>query len=69
MDARQAQYVAAYFGVPSWRIVVAGDLDPKPSETRAIEDPWQQPIEVYLAAFDRLDRCAATLIKHLRRPH
>lgn len=64
MDARQARHVAAYFGVALWRIVVAGDLDPLPSAQRAIEDPWQQPIDAYVAAFDRLDRCAASLVRH-----
>lgn len=67
MEVRQARYVAAYFGVAPWRIVVAGDLDPMPSATRAIEDPWQQPIDAYVTAFDRLDRCAATLVQYLPR--
>jgi len=69
MDARQARYMSAYLGVAPWRIVVAGDLDPMPSTTRAIEDPWRQPIDAYVAAFDRLDRCAATLVRYLPRPN
>lgn len=67
MEARQARYVATFMGIPPSRIIVAGDLDPKPSETRAIRDPWGQPIAAYITAFDRLDRCAATLVSHLRR--
>lgn len=67
MDARQARHMILYVGVAPERIVVAGDLDPLPSPTRAIQDPWQQPIEAFVASFDRLDRCGATLAGILRR--
>ena len=62
MDAYQARHLARYFGVPRKRIVVAGDLDPWPAGTRAIADPWEQPKEVFVSSFDRLDRCAAMLV-------
>ena len=65
MDANQARYVERYFAVPRKRIVVAGDLDPSPSATRAIADPWDQPMEVFMSSFDRLDRCAAMLVSLL----
>jgi len=61
MDAYQARYLERYFGVPRKRIVVAGDLDPLPSATRAIVDPWEQPMDVFVSSFNRLDRCAAAL--------
>lgn len=67
MDARQARHMVLYVGVPSERVVVAGDLDPFPSSTRAIQDPWQQPLPAFVASFDRLDRCGATLARTLRR--
>ena len=67
MDERQARYVASYLGASPERIVLAGDLDPRPGRTRSIEDPWQQPMEAYVSAFDRLDRCAASLVLNLRR--
>jgi protein-tyrosine phosphatase len=63
MDAYQARHVAQYFGVSAKRIIVAGDLDPVPGQTRAIADPWEQPEEVFVSSFDRLDRCAATLVR------
>lgn len=66
MDGRQASDVTAYFGVSPLRVIVAGDLDPKPGLSRAIEDPWQHPIEVFVSSFDRLERCAATLVQRLR---
>jgi protein-tyrosine phosphatase len=67
MDSNQARYLTETFGVWPARIVVAGDLDPMPGARRAIHDPWGQSIEVFGSTFDRLDRCAATLISLLRR--
>jgi len=66
MDSQQAHQVARGFRVWPSRIVVAGDLDPLPSPTRAIRDPWGEPIDIFASSFDRLDRCAATLTRLLR---
>ena len=66
MDAKQAREVERGFRVWPNRIVVAGDLDPHPSSTRAIRDPWGESIETFTSSFDRLDRCAATLTRLLR---
>jgi hypothetical protein len=65
MDEKQAQHIERDFSVPRKRIVVAGDLDPLPSPTRAIVDPWGQPIDVFVSSFNRLDRCAALLVSLL----
>jgi len=62
MDSAQAQQLAKMFRVDARRIVIAGDLDPRFEKGRAITDPWKQPPEVFEASFDRLDRCAASLI-------
>jgi len=67
MDAFQGEEIAARFPVNRARIVIAGDLDPKFDQTRAIIDPWNQPSEVFEASFDRLDRCAAVLVSVLER--
>jgi protein-tyrosine-phosphatase len=67
MDSHQGQEIAARFPVNRARIVIAGDLDPKFDQTRAIRDPWNQPSEVFEESFDRLDRCAAVLISILER--
>lgn len=66
MDGNQARDVERYFRVPQRRIVVAGDLDPVPSASRAIVDPWGQPIDAFVSSFNRLDRCAAMLVCLLR---
>jgi protein-tyrosine-phosphatase len=65
MDGHQARYVERYFGVPRKRVIVAGDLDPIPSARRAIVDPWEQPMDVFVSSFNRLDRCATMLVSLL----
>jgi protein-tyrosine phosphatase len=67
MDARQAEEIVARFPINRARVVIAGDLDPKFEQTRAIRDPWKQPSDVFEASFDRLDRCAAVLVSGLER--
>lgn len=74
MDGYQGRYLERYFSVPRNRIVVAGDLDPAPSSSRAIADPWGQPVNVFVSSFNRLDRCAAVMVSVLshdsqRRSH
>jgi protein-tyrosine phosphatase len=66
MDAAQARELTARFPRSAARIVVAGDLDPRFESTRAIRDPWNQAESVFEMSFDRLDRCAATLVGVLR---
>jgi protein-tyrosine phosphatase len=68
MDSDQAVELARLFPMDRARIVVAGDLDPRFDVSRAIVDPWNRSREVFEASFDRLDRCAATLVSILRRP-
>jgi protein-tyrosine phosphatase len=65
MDARQARQVVRDMAVPVARVFIAGDFDPATGERRAIRDPWNQPIEVFETSFDRLDRCAKTLVHAL----
>jgi protein-tyrosine phosphatase len=65
MDVNQSRGIRARFHVPPSRVVIAGDLDPRFDETRAIRDPWSATEDVFEAAFDRLDRCAATFVTAL----
>ena len=69
MDARQARRLRKLFLVDAERIVVAGDLDPKSSSTRAIRDPWKQMVDVFESSFARLDRCAETVVRALGAPN
>jgi protein-tyrosine phosphatase len=67
MEPGQARYIERVFGVRPERLVIAGDLDPERGPTRAIRDPWMQSVHVFESSFDRLDRCAATLVTVLSR--
>ena len=69
MDSAQKDHLARVHGVSPARIIVAGDLDPLESPTRAIQDPWRESLEVFTAAFDRLDRCAATIVALMANAH
>lgn len=46
-------------------ILLLGDLDPEPIDTRAIPDPWGQSREVYSRVLDRLDRTVNALTRAL----
>jgi protein-tyrosine phosphatase len=67
MDSNQARQMGILFPMIHAPIVVAGDLDPEFDSGRAITDPWNAPSDVFESSFNRLDRCAATLVHILRR--
>jgi len=67
MDATQRARMVDLLKVSAERVIVAGDLDPDPAPTRGIVDPWMRPLDVFESSFDRLDRCAATIVSALGR--
>ena len=67
MDPDQERYLSRYLGISAARIIIAGDLDPDRAPKRAIEDPFQRSESVFAATYDRLERCAQTLVRCLRR--
>jgi protein-tyrosine phosphatase len=68
MDSYQARELARMFAINRARIVIAGDLDPRFDASRSIADPWNRSSDAFESSFDRLDRCAATLVSILQRP-
>jgi low molecular weight protein-tyrosine phosphatase len=68
MDPRQARELLSRFPGTRERILLTGDLDPRFDLTRGIADPWNRPADVFEACFDRLDRCAKTLVDLLEAP-
>jgi len=60
MDPRQRVLLAAQGG-PARPVLLMGDFDDAPINTRAIRDPWNQPASVFAEVFTRLDRCTAAL--------
>lgn len=65
MEAGQKAAIQRRFGTPAERVLVLGDLDPKPIQTRTIRDPWNQPDAVLDASYERIDRCVTVLIREL----
>ena len=63
MDARQGSALREAFRVPRRRILVLGDLDPRPIEDRTILDPWDREAEVFEACYARIDGCVAELAR------
>jgi protein-tyrosine phosphatase len=68
MDAHQARRLIHDLHLPPQRVIVAGDLDANGGQPRAIRDPFKQPLDVFESSFDRIDRCAATLVTLLDGP-
>ena len=67
MEQWQANKMIEELGAPADRLLVLGDLDPEPVDSRAIADPYGLDIPFFERTFDRLDRCLATLVSLLRR--
>lgn len=65
MDAVQARVVCDRFGRRRSDILVLGDLDPAPIATRTVRDPVDQPLEVFVETYARIERCAAVLVRAL----
>jgi protein-tyrosine-phosphatase len=63
MDTTQRWGVRALFGRTSEDVLLLGDLDPAPIETREIRDPFDQPREVFEESYSRIERCVAELIR------
>ena len=63
MDQHQARAVRHRFPIGRRQICVLGDLDPEPIVARGIEDPIEQPPEVFQRAYERIDRCIDQLVR------
>ncbi len=61
----QARAVIRGFGREPEDVVVLGDLDPEPIETRSIADPWGRRTDVYIRSYERIDRCIRELARAL----
>jgi protein-tyrosine phosphatase len=63
MEPAQRREVCARYGRSARRVLVLGDLDPRLTLSRAIQDPFGQPREAYVATYDRIDRCLKELVR------
>ncbi|CAN5897455.1 hypothetical protein BH23GEM9_BH23GEM9_31800 [soil metagenome] len=64
MDPRQRRGLVRRFGSAS-RVLVLGDFDPAPIETRAVRDPYSHPAAVFEDVYERIERCVAVLAAQL----
>jgi len=65
MDAVQQRLVCERFGRRPDDVIVLGDLDPAPIETRTIRDPVNESAAVFDHTYERIARCVRELAKIL----
>ena len=69
MNEKQARALGPLRRGPG-TVLILGDLDPEPIETREISDPVDQPVDVFVTSYDRIDRCLGALVGALAEsPH
>src|SRR5216117_858583 len=61
MDLTQRHEICIRFGRAERDVLVLGDLDPQPIETRMIRDPVRQPLAVFEQTYARIERCVREL--------
>src|SRR2546425_498320 len=66
MDAAQRRTICERFGASPQDVLLLGDFDPAPIETRAIEDPVEQGPHVCEVVYGRIERCVGALVRGLR---
>jgi len=62
MDKPQARALCELFGRVR-DVIILGDLDPEPIDTREIQDPVGQPKEVFERCYSRINRCVSQLVQ------
>jgi len=63
MDVDQQQTIVRRFGRSPEAVVLLGDLDPEPIDTRTVHDPVEQPEAVFAASYARIHRCVSQLVR------
>ena len=63
MEAHQRQTLWQRYGRLSCEILLLGDLDPERADRRAIEDPFDRPLEVCRRSYERIARCVKVLAR------
>ena len=66
MEPAQQRAIMRRFGRAPEDVILLGDLDPQGIETRAMQDPVDQPLEAFLDSYERIERCVRELVRALR---
>ncbi|HEX8245003.1 MAG TPA: hypothetical protein VF541_15950 [Longimicrobium sp.] len=65
MSTEQARAVVRGLGRSPDDVLVLGDLDPLPVETRTVADPWGREADVFSSSYARIVRCVDELARAL----
>lgn len=68
MEQAQKRLVCERFGRWPRDVIVLGDLDPAPVETRTIRDPVNEKRDVFEQVYERIARCVRAFSRILERP-
>src|SRR5881628_2679387 len=63
MSPAHRREICDWFGRAARNVVILGDLDPEPGESRTIRDPVGQPLAVFEATYARIARCTRELTR------
>ena len=67
MEQSQRRLVCERYGCPPSKVLLLGDCDPGPVETRTIRDPVDERREVFEEVYERIARCVrefVTILSH-----
>jgi protein-tyrosine-phosphatase len=67
METDQQTRLAVDWQIPSRQVLVLGDLDPVPIQTRTIKDPYAGSPHEFAECYARVQRCVDALTAILRR--
>lgn len=65
MDSVQRDRLAHNLDRERQHLVLLGDLDPRPIDSRRVRDPILEPPEVFEQVYTRIDRCLRELVRVL----
>lgn len=65
MSAAQEDEICRRFSYPRRRVLVLGDLDTDPIQTRDVADPWNRPVQVLESSAARVTRCTRELVREI----
>jgi protein-tyrosine phosphatase len=66
MDVTQRRFLCERFGRSPRDVIVLGDFDPEPVESRTIRDPVNEGLDVFGEVYERIARCAHHFATALR---
>jgi protein-tyrosine-phosphatase len=65
MEPAQQSVICGAYGRHSHHVLVLGDLDPEPIDTRTILDPYARGRDSFELSYSRIDRCLAEMVRVL----